>query len=261
MTLKRFLAAVTAILILSSIVSAIPLFRDNLPSNLSAGANVSVAENILEKPQTTAHPTSLSVERIHPVNATPASLITVTLKVSNRGNERVRARLYEDQRPGVQYPDSLSVRYHNYEALKIPYYLWELTLEPGSTQTVSYHIKPEGVGTIAFTAAMLSDEFGNQVESKMTSIRVSCIPNGVCDAGENTIYCPEDCPSGSSDGYCDGSPDGKIDPDCVYGYDPDAGEEPAAIPTKKGFLPGPSAAVTVLVLAGVFIAVRNWRRK
>ena len=260
MTLKRFLAAVAVLLLLSSAVSAIPLFKDSLPSNLSAGANVSVAENILEKPQTPAHPTSLSVERVHPANATPSSLITVTLKVSNRGNERVKTRLYEDQRPGVQYPDPLAVRYHQYEALKIPYYMWELTLDPGSSQTVSYHVKPEAVGTIGFTAAMLSDEFGNQVESKMTSIRVACIPNGVCDAGENTIYCPEDCPTGSGDGFCDGTPDGKIDPDCVQGYDPDAVVTPAPVPTKKGFLPGPSAAVTILVLAGVFLVAR-WCRK
>lgn len=261
MTLKRFLLIVVAVLLLCSIVSAIPIFKDGLPSNITGGANVTVAENVQEKPQTQAHPTSLFVERIHPVNATPASLITITLRVSNRGNERVRARLSEDQRPGLMYPDSTQMKYHIYEAMKIPYYSWDLTLEPGSTQTLTYHVKAEAVGMIAFTAALLTDEYGNQVESGMTSIRVSCIPNGACDVGENTIFCPEDCLSGGSDGICDGSPDGKVDPDCIQGYDPDSGIKPGATTTKKGFLPGPSVAITVAVLAAIFLVARRGRSR
>ena len=257
MTLKRFLLIVVAVLVLCSIVSAIPVFKDGLPSNITGGANVTVAEYVQEKPQTQAHPTSLFVERVHPVNATPASLITITLKVSNRGNERVRARLSEDQRPGLVYPDSTQVKYHNYEAMKIPYYSWDLTLEPGSTQTVTYHVKPEAVGMIAFTAALLTDEYGNQVESAMTSIRIACVPDGVCGAGENTIFCPQDCPSGGSDGICDGFPDGKADPDCQPGFDPDAGPAPTPVPTKKGLLPGPSVAMTAATLAFVFFLARR----
>jgi hypothetical protein len=261
MTIQRFLLMAVAVLMLCSTVSAISIFKDGLPSNLTAGANVTIAENIRERPQTQAHLTSLSAERIHPANATPASLITIMLKVSNRGNERVKARLSEDLRPGVQYPDPIALHYHTYEALKIPYYSWDLTLEPGSTQTITYHVKPEAVGMIAFTAALLTDEYGNQVESAMTSIRVSCIPNGVCDAGENTIFCPEDCPRGGSDGICDGSPDGRIDPDCIQGYDPDAAPVPTPVPAKKGLLPGPSVAVTVVVLAMVFLVARRGRNR
>lgn len=261
MTKRQFLLAAVIVLALIGSVSAISLFTEEPPAGMPADANVTIAENIQERQDLPVHMTQLSVERIAPANATPAAVVAINLKVTNRGNERVNAMLDEDQRPGCVYTDPYPVFYHNYEAMKIPFYRWNLTLEPGSTRTITYHIQPEGVGTIAFTSARLVDEYGNQVESGMTSIRVACIPNGVCDAGENTIYCPEDCPKGGSDGFCDGSPDGKIDPDCIQGYDPDTAETPAPIPTKKGFLPGPSAAMTVAVLAGVFFVARCCRKK
>lgn len=260
MTKRQCLLAAVFVLALIGSVTAISLFKEMPPAGMPADANVTLGESVQEQPQIPFHMTQISVERIHPADATPASVVAINLRVTNRGNERVNAMLDEDQRPGCVYTDSYPVFYHNYEAMKIPFYRWNLTLEPGSTRTITYHIQPEGVGMIAFTSARLVDEYGNQVESGMTSIRVACIPNGVCDAGENAIYCPEDCPKGGGDGYCDGSPDGKIDPDCMQGYDPDTAETPAPIPTKKGFLPGPSVAMTVAVLAGVFLVVR-WSRK
>jgi len=36
-----------------------------------------------------------------------------------------------------------------------------------------------------------------------------------CTVGENYANCPQDCHSGSEDGYCDGITDGICDPDCV----------------------------------------------
>jgi len=49
--------------------------------------------------------------------------------------------------------------------------------------------------------------------------------NGVCEPkrGESTLTCPEDCPSGSPDGYCDKVKDSRCDPDCKGGDDPDCG--------------------------------------
>ena len=45
--------------------------------------------------------------------------------------------------------------------------------------------------------------------------------DGVCGFPDNYKTCPQDCPSGSSDGYCDGVKDGKCDPDCTAKEDPD----------------------------------------
>ena len=242
-----------AVMILCSTVSPISLIKDEPPSSLPTGTNITIGESIQERQDLATHPTSITVERIHQVNATPAMVIPITLKVSNRGNERVRARLTEDQRPGLQYSDPYELHYHNYEAMKIPFYSWDLTLEPGSTQTITYHVKPEGVGMIAFTAALLTDEYGNQAESAMTSIRISCMPNRICDAGENTIFCPQDCPSGSADGICDGFPDGKIDPDCTQNFDPDTGAIPVPSQTKKSPSVSYISIIAVIIALGVFL--------
>ncbi len=45
--------------------------------------------------------------------------------------------------------------------------------------------------------------------------------NGVCNANENHRSCPRDCPSGGTDGTCDGARDGRCDPDCGGEKDPD----------------------------------------
>ncbi|MEM5820347.1 MAG: DUF333 domain-containing protein [Candidatus Aenigmatarchaeota archaeon] len=40
--------------------------------------------------------------------------------------------------------------------------------------------------------------------------------DGNCGFPENYFNCPEDCPSGSYDGICDGIQDNRCDPDCIY---------------------------------------------
>lgn len=46
--------------------------------------------------------------------------------------------------------------------------------------------------------------------------------DGVCTGiEENPGNCPQDCPSGTEDFYCDEITDGKCDPDCKNGEDPD----------------------------------------
>ncbi|MEA3254932.1 MAG: DUF333 domain-containing protein [Candidatus Altiarchaeota archaeon] len=49
--------------------------------------------------------------------------------------------------------------------------------------------------------------------------------NSVCEysRGENQLTCPEDCPSGGKDDYCDRVGDGVCDPDCGGGDDADCG--------------------------------------
>ena len=80
--------------------------------------------------------------------------------------------------------------------------------------------------------------------------------DGTCGLPENYETCPEDCPSGGWDAYCDGVSDGICDPDCEEGADPDCGE-----PTKGtnwsligGILAG------VLVIAAVVTALVLRRR-
>jgi len=46
--------------------------------------------------------------------------------------------------------------------------------------------------------------------------------DGTCGMPENYGSCPQDCPSGGIDDYCDKVKDGIVDPDCEEGEDPDS---------------------------------------
>jgi len=45
--------------------------------------------------------------------------------------------------------------------------------------------------------------------------------NNICNINENYGSCPQDCPSGRGDGYCDKKEDERCDPDCEGEEDPD----------------------------------------
>ncbi len=55
--------------------------------------------------------------------------------------------------------------------------------------------------------------------------------DGVCGIPENYSSCPQDCRSGSEDGYCDAVKDGICDPDCVKGEDADCAEVEETVTT------------------------------
>lgn len=81
---------------------------------------------------------------------------------------------------------------------------------------------------------------GNRTEIEVTKLMGLDFNEGVCGdghctLGENYANCPQDCPSGSSDFYCDGVRDYKCDPDCVTQNtsekDPDCIVETTTLPT------------------------------
>ena len=84
--------------------------------------------------------------------------------------------------------------------------------------------------------------------------------DGACSFGESHGNCPEDCPSGGRDSYCDGLDDLLCDPDCPTGEDPDCATETTtttvtstteSIPASKG---GDNSLAYILVLVVVFVA-------
>lgn len=77
-----------------------------------------------------------------------------------------------------------------------------------SVNHIAYCILPDGTEVAVIPLMGLSFE------------ETTC-GDGSCGIPENYNTCPVDCPSGSWDGYCDGINDGKIDPDCQEGEDPD----------------------------------------
>ena len=89
--------------------------------------------------------------------------------------------------------------------------------------------------------------------------------DGICGFGEKYGICPQDCPSGSWDGYCDRVKDNICDPDCVKGEDPDCPMLVELQPTT----PAPVAATTTkaspgfeyVAAAAAFAAMAFGRRK
>jgi len=48
-------------------------------------------------------------------------------------------------------------------------------------------------------------------------VSILCNNDGRCQRSENFAGCPQDCPSGSTDGLCDRQADNKCDADCIAG--------------------------------------------
>lgn len=85
--------------------------------------------------------------------------------------------------------------------------------------------------------------------------------DGTCGFPENYKSCPEDCPSGGIDEYCDGVKDGKCDPDCSPEQDPDcAVEATTPITTTTPPTPGFEAALTIIAFL-VVMCIMSWRKK
>lgn len=68
------------------------------------------------------------------------------------------------------------------------------------------------------------DPDGNSaLEIDVSPLAQAC-GDGTCGEEEGYLICPQDCPSGSADGFCDRVRDSITDPDCGPGEDPDEGE-------------------------------------
>jgi len=93
----------------------------------------------------------------------------------------------------------------------------------------------------------------------------ACNSDDICDEIENYANCPQDCSSGSEDGYCDKVIDGKCDADCEAEEDADCmpsalkGVEREAMPFLQIIIA--AAVIAAVVLAALMIITRLSRRK
>jgi hypothetical protein len=139
--------------------------------------------------------------------------------------------------------------------LSLWYYEWKIELPAGESATLAYWILPTMPGTYVISPAEIN--IGSEVfQAKSCSIDVMCKANAQCDVslGENVLTCPEDCFTGTGDGFCDGASDGRVDPDCEEGYDPDA---VAILPTATASSTEPPTAdaTPYLVIIGALLAI------
>ncbi len=103
----------------------------------------------------------------------------------------------------------------------------KVALEYSYCATKGYQAKRDESGKICHDCLVCVQPNGKEdwVATLMElSFRESFCGDQLCDpATENYARCPEDCPSGGDDGFCDGVKDGRCDPDCARlgQYDPD----------------------------------------
>lgn len=102
-------------------------------------------------------------------------------------------------------------------------------------------------------ACVLPDGSTREVTQLMNlSFAETSCGDGSCGMPENAISCPADCTTGDFDYLCDGSRDGRCDPDCPAGAgDPDCGGQPAML------LFAAIAVLVAAVAAGAFLYLRK----
>jgi len=252
-----FFAFLTFTFLLGNEVLAIEPFKEEPPSDLPLDAIPTEVEVLQPVEEVIKKDTKLVIERIHPEEAKIDETIEVTLKITNYSPEKVKFFVSEFHKPGLDYPDQIEIKTRQYQGLKVPYYLWEKSLEPGEETEIKYHLKSKGLGMILFSPALVSDEYGNAFESSPTTLKITCRANKRCDPGENYIFCPEDCQTGSVDGVCDGAADDRCDPDCLKDADPDC-QKARGVPKYFYII---ISAVSVIVILAVILVLRFLKKR
>lgn len=249
------LALLISLLGAIGIAIAIKPLQDELPPNVPK-ENVTIGEEI-EEGKIVGKQTNMSIARLHSHEVKVGELVEIKLLITNGENAEMRVFVTEFHVAGLEYTDPIEVKYANYQAFKVPYYGFSLSIPTKSSKEIVYHVKASIPGAVNFAPATVTDEFGNVFESAPTVIKILCNANGVCEKGESYANCPEDCETGIADDNCDGVRDGKVDPDCAPGFDPDS-EVFTPTETPKPFIPGFELVYGVL---GLLLVAYLLRRK
>ncbi|MCA9998456.1 MAG: right-handed parallel beta-helix repeat-containing protein, partial [Anaerolineales bacterium] len=110
--------------------------------------------------------------------------VAVTVNVENLENSAVTAVVQERFAPGIDY--DLTAQIGRYEAFTFQYHTWNLQIPALGSQAIVFTITPQSVGTHSLmpteVAAGSSDYRAN-----VAALTVTCVSNGVCDAGENLL--------------------------------------------------------------------------
>jgi len=166
----------------------------------------------------------ITIEKEAPESIRLGDVLQVNITVHNQGHGAVNVSIKDTAGTNPIEPEPIQRKwaYGGLPAAEPPFYLWGVTVESWSEKTVYYKEKPSSPGPYHLGKATAYSEQG-EVESNSLVVMVLCNQNGLCEENEDYRLCPEDCPSGSSDAYCDQAGDGICDLDCMVteARDPD----------------------------------------
>ena len=142
-------------------------------------------------------------------------VIEINIHVLNPYNTEREFLINENLPQDIEVIDPTIVFTKKNDALEVKYYEWKTTISPNSIKTITYKIRPLSLGEYSIGATEVIDSLTieNYISNPIT-FKVKCISNNQCNANENSLTCPEDCPTGSADGICDYKADNVCDPDC-----------------------------------------------
>lgn len=163
------------------------------------------------------------LREITPESPRAGNVIEVKINILNDGYTQVSYEIEEripNQVTLVEPSQPYEVKQQ--DGVKIPVLKWNILAEPGKVTSVSYKIKAEQPGQLAFSPVKIIDlSTYETLTGSSNELIVLCNPDKACSERENYLNCPEDCTTGAKDGICNPINDGICDVDCTKNADSD----------------------------------------
>ena len=160
----------------------------------------------------------ISVIKEAPEYANLGDEIQVNISVTNNLGKAAEITVEEIIGPAIPIEPSPTIygSLDNITAWRPPAFRWNLIVPSGSSEVLTYKIKPTLSGKYIFSPTIVTLSNGMLYYSNELSIDISPEADGICSSalGENYFINPDDCPSGSEDGVCDEMKDSICDTDC-----------------------------------------------
>ncbi|MCD6226637.1 MAG: hypothetical protein J7J93_02485 [Candidatus Aenigmarchaeota archaeon] len=187
--------------------------------------------------------------------------LTVKIEIENLENSKINLNVKEFiENADPIDPESLITQEESNElnfTYGPSYYSWNISVDGLSIYTIIYVIKPLIFGDFILSPTQVETSSGEIFYSNSLIVKVIPEKNGICEPekGENYINNPDDCPSGSADGYCDLIQDGICDPDCEKNADPDC-ITTTTLSTTTTTIPGEKPSKIIwYIIVGIIIAI------
>ncbi len=197
---------------------------------------------------------------ISPFQVKPGEEFLISVNIQNNLNHSVDVRIFESQPVIFYFRDYAPFNQTEVEYVP-PYISLNETIPAGASVTENFYANTSKIGVIFIESTTVNVE-SNSYFSNSLNLTVMCNQNDVCEGnlGEDIETCSQDCKSGSADGICDFIKDGRVDPDCLNGVDPDWNSQSSGGLNLTWVLFSIILAI-VIVLIVLFFILRNIHKR